>query len=194
MNDENAYQYVFGPVPSRRLGSSLGVDVVPFKTYTFDNMVQGVCPLNREFSGLIWLEVFIVNNITTRGEQLVKRKDLIDRISPDRIQLNTAIRGAGEDFDEAVSMEEMEEIREFMGHDEEIIAHGSKSYEESCHEIKPEDILNLLKRRPCTIDDLSFGLHIHRNEAIKHETALKAGYHNNERIERKRTLYGAGYL
>ena len=111
--------------------------------------------------------------MTTREEQLVKMKDIIDRIGPDRIQLNTAIRGAAEDFVEAVSMEEMEEIREFMGNDAEIIAHGNKSYEESCHGIKPEDILNLLKRRPCTIDDLSFGLHIHRNEAIKHVTALK---------------------
>ena len=28
--------YVFGPVPSRRLGRSLGVDLVPFKTCTYD--------------------------------------------------------------------------------------------------------------------------------------------------------------
>ncbi len=27
---------VFGPVPSRRLGFSLGVDLVPFKTCTLD--------------------------------------------------------------------------------------------------------------------------------------------------------------
>ena len=30
------YQYIFGPVPSRRLGSSLGVDIVPFKTCSMD--------------------------------------------------------------------------------------------------------------------------------------------------------------
>ena len=28
--------YVFGPVPSRRLGRSLGVDLVPYKTCSFD--------------------------------------------------------------------------------------------------------------------------------------------------------------
>ena len=32
----SAYQYLFGPVPSRRLGRSLGVDVTPFKTCSFD--------------------------------------------------------------------------------------------------------------------------------------------------------------
>lgn len=31
-----ADQCVYGPVPSRRLGRSLGVDVVPFKTCTYD--------------------------------------------------------------------------------------------------------------------------------------------------------------
>ena len=31
-----AYQYLFGPVPSRRLGRSLGIDVTPFKTCSFD--------------------------------------------------------------------------------------------------------------------------------------------------------------
>lgn len=32
----NGYKYIFGPVPSRRLGRSLGVDLVPAKVCTFD--------------------------------------------------------------------------------------------------------------------------------------------------------------
>ena len=31
-----AYRYLFGPVPSRRLGISLGIDLVPYKTCAFD--------------------------------------------------------------------------------------------------------------------------------------------------------------
>jgi len=31
-----AKNYVFGPVHSRRIGRSLGVDLVPFKTCTYD--------------------------------------------------------------------------------------------------------------------------------------------------------------
>ena len=37
-------QYIFGPVPSRRLGRSLGVDLVPFKTCTYDCIY---CQLGR---------------------------------------------------------------------------------------------------------------------------------------------------
>ena len=36
--------YVFGPVPSRRLGRSLGVDLVPYKTCTYDCIY---CQLGR---------------------------------------------------------------------------------------------------------------------------------------------------
>jgi wyosine [tRNA(Phe)-imidazoG37] synthetase (radical SAM superfamily) len=32
----SGFKYVYGPVPSRRLGRSLGVDLVPFKTCTYD--------------------------------------------------------------------------------------------------------------------------------------------------------------
>ena len=33
---EPGFRYVYGPVPSRRLGRSLGLDLVPFKTCTYD--------------------------------------------------------------------------------------------------------------------------------------------------------------
>ena len=38
------FKYVYGPVPSRRLGRSLGVDLVPFKTCTYDCVY---CQLGR---------------------------------------------------------------------------------------------------------------------------------------------------
>ena len=38
------FKHVFGPVPSRRLGRSLGVDLVPFKTCTYDCVY---CQLGR---------------------------------------------------------------------------------------------------------------------------------------------------
>ncbi len=43
-----AYNYVFGPVPSRRLGISLGVDLLPFKTCSF-NCVYCECGETTEF-------------------------------------------------------------------------------------------------------------------------------------------------
>ena len=36
MNGKEHFKYLFGPVPSRRLGRSLGVDLVPLKACTLD--------------------------------------------------------------------------------------------------------------------------------------------------------------
>jgi wyosine [tRNA(Phe)-imidazoG37] synthetase (radical SAM superfamily) len=44
LDDMRSENHVFGPVPSRRLGRSLGVDVVSFKTCTFDCIY---CQLGR---------------------------------------------------------------------------------------------------------------------------------------------------
>ena len=43
MSDTNG-QYIYGPVPSRRLGQSLGVDLAPFKVCSFDCIY---CQLGR---------------------------------------------------------------------------------------------------------------------------------------------------
>ena len=47
MSPSAAQQLVYGPVPSRRLGRSLGVDLVPFKTCTYDCVY---CQLGRTTS------------------------------------------------------------------------------------------------------------------------------------------------
>jgi predicted ArsR family transcriptional regulator len=36
-----------------------------------------------------------------------------------------------------------------------------------------EDILSMLKRRPCSLDDICSGLGIHPNEVLKHITELQ---------------------
>ena len=42
--DNEKREYIFGPVPSRRLGRSLGIDLVPFKTCSYDCIY---CQLGR---------------------------------------------------------------------------------------------------------------------------------------------------
>ena len=56
-------EYIFGPVPSRRLGRSLGVDLVPFKTCTYDCIY---CQLGRTTNKTMqrkeWVPIDIVIN------------------------------------------------------------------------------------------------------------------------------------
>ena len=68
--------YVFGPVPSRRLGRSLGVDVVPHKTCTYDCIY---CQLGRTTNKTVERhEWFPLDDIVAElEEQLFLKPDYI---------------------------------------------------------------------------------------------------------------------
>ena len=75
--------YVFGPVPSRRLGRSLGVDLVPFKTCTYDCIY---CQLGRTTNKTIERRQWVPMELVL--EELEKKLDS----RPDYITLS----GSGE--------------------------------------------------------------------------------------------------
>ncbi len=52
----NRFKYVYGPVASRRLGRSLGVDLVPFKTCTYDCVY---CQLGHTTNQTIRLDEYV---------------------------------------------------------------------------------------------------------------------------------------
>ena len=78
-------KYIYGPVPSRRLGRSLGIDLVPFKTCTYDCIY---CQLGR------------TTNKTIKRRPYVPVKDILNEL---KIKLATgeppdyiSIAGSGE--------------------------------------------------------------------------------------------------
>ena len=77
--------FVFGPVPSRRLGRSLGVDLVPFKTCSYDCIY---CQLGRTTSQTVEREQYVP--VSEVLDQLWKKLD--DAPQPDYITLS----GSGE--------------------------------------------------------------------------------------------------
>ena len=52
-------------------------------------------------------------------------------------------------------------------------------------------MLTLLKRRPCSVEDIAEGLGIHRNEVVKYLEELKAAGKIEARSERDRIFYKA---
>jgi wyosine [tRNA(Phe)-imidazoG37] synthetase (radical SAM superfamily) len=82
---EKNYRYVYGPVPSRRLGRSLGVDIVPFKICTFDCVY---CQLGRTTNKTMERKEY-VSAVEVLDE--VKRK-LAEEAFPDYITFS----GSGE--------------------------------------------------------------------------------------------------
>ena len=71
----NPQSHIFGPVPSQRLGFSLGIDLVPYKTCSFDCVY---CQLRRTINKTIQREEYIPKNLIlkeleesiTKGEEM----------------------------------------------------------------------------------------------------------------------------
>lgn len=73
------FRYVYGPVPSRRLGRSLGIDLVPFKTCTFDCVY---CQLGRTTDKTIERKEYVaVKKVLEELERKLAAGDIPDYIS-----------------------------------------------------------------------------------------------------------------
>ena len=144
----------------------------PHPDISFERMVGGLCALREQFQGLIWLEVFLVGGVTDSKSEIKKLKTWSDRIAPDLIQLNTAVRTPAEEYVDMVGKEKMEEIHVLFGANCEVIADYSNVHSLGEFYHTQEDVFELLKRRPCSVDDISNGLNLHRNETVKYVQEL----------------------
>jgi len=144
----------------------------PHRGIPFRQMVEGLCSFRERFKGPVWLEVFITGGITDSDDEVSKIRDLTERIAPEWIQLNTAVRTPAEAYAGPVPKERMEEIATFFGPRCEVIADYTVVHESGGFFSTREDVLALLRLRPCSIDDISAGLALHRNETVKYVQEL----------------------
>jgi len=161
----------------------------PHADVSFSRMTEGLCALREGFQGDLWLEIFLAGGISDEDPAIANIKRWMDRINPDRVQLNTAVRTPAEDFVHMVPQERMEAIADFMGPQAEVIADYTGVHDRGEFHLTQNDVLDLLKRRPCSLDDISTGLGLHRNEVIKYVQELLD--HDSIRMEKRndKTLY-----
>ena len=131
-------------------------------------MVDGLIAFRKEYSGEIWLEVFVLDGINATEVDAIQFKHWIERVNPQKVHINTAVRPSAETYARQVSPGEMARFCRILGEKAEVIT----AYEDlEKHERRAdveENILNLLARRPCTLDDISSGLSVHKNEILKY--------------------------
>ncbi len=145
----------------------------PHNDISIENLISGLCAFREEFSGRIWLEVFFVEGLNTDAEQISKIRNAIELIRPDKVQLNTAVRPTAEADIKRPDAEKLQAIATRLGPKCEVVADFSLSHHGRGLENKAEDVLSILKRRPCSLNDICSGLGIGRSEALKYVTGLQ---------------------
>jgi len=156
--------------PSLDAGDAAVFEAVnrPNPDITIEKLVSGLERFRDEFRGQIWLEVFLIAGVNTDAGQIEKIKGLIQRIRPDRVHLNTAVRPPAEPDVLAVPREALDRIARRIGGHCEVIGEAPAGLA-GRHETRAEaDVISVLKRRPCTIQDICAGLGITRQEAAKY--------------------------
>jgi wyosine [tRNA(Phe)-imidazoG37] synthetase (radical SAM superfamily) len=140
----------------------------PHPDINIEKLILGLCSFRDEYHGQIWLEVFLVEGVNTGVEQIAEIKEAIKRIRPDKIQLNTAVRPTAEAGIERVKPERLADIAKELGENCEVVTDFSAARRHKKAQSKAEYVLSMLKRRPCSIEDICSGLGISREEAQKY--------------------------
>lgn len=158
------------------------------------DQIAGLIKLRRLYAGQIWLEVFIVPDITDTPAELSLLRDAIKEISPDLVQLNSLDRPGAEEWVRAASTKRLKEIKNYMAQELqmpiEIIAKIETPPEAKAPD---EEIVNLIRgnlsRRESTAEDLAFMLDIHINEISKILRELNA----EDKLQATRKTRGVCY-
>jgi wyosine [tRNA(Phe)-imidazoG37] synthetase (radical SAM superfamily) len=144
----------------------------PHREIAFDRMVQGITEFTRRFPKPVWLEVFLLAGVTGILPEVEKIAALARRIQPQRVQLNTVSRPPFEEFAWPVSWNQMKEFANLFDGKVEVISEGDKSRSPVLNEVTDADILALLSRRPCTVQEVSAGLGLPVGETADRLQAL----------------------
>lgn len=130
----------------------------PHPGLTAEKIVDGLVRFRRRFKGRIWLEVMLVRGVNDGPAHLRKLRQAIDRIRPDKVQINTVVRPPAERSARPLSSEELEKVRELLGPRAEIIADFGRSGQTAAAPDTTAALLGALGRRPMTAADLARSL------------------------------------
>jgi wyosine [tRNA(Phe)-imidazoG37] synthetase (radical SAM superfamily) len=164
----------------------------PAPGLTLQAVVEGLATFRREYRGRIWLEVMVLAGINDTPERIAPIARLARRIGPDRIQLNTAVRPTFDERAAPVPPERLAELGSLFTPAAEVIADwGELPGDSRQHAPREDEILALLRRRPCTVDDVATGLGLHANAVVKALTVLERRGEAHRVLRRERVFWHA---
>ena len=163
-------------VPSLDAGHSSLFQAVnrPHESISFDRMLEGLIAFREEYYGEYWLEVFLLAGHTAMDSEISKIAECVGRIKPDRVQLNTATRPTAEEYAVMVDRRRMGDLAAGFDPPAEVIADYRGVHAQSDFKAGRDSVLEMIQRRPCSLEDIADGLGMHRNEAIKYIEELDA--------------------
>jgi wyosine [tRNA(Phe)-imidazoG37] synthetase (radical SAM superfamily) len=130
-------------------------------------IIEGLKCLREEYRGELFLEVLFVTGYNDSDREIEGLRGVIERISPDRIQLNTVVRPPADSRALSLDRRRLEEIKIFFGEKAEIIADIPPKGRERHYDSAWIAALEMAKRRPVRVQDVAASLNLPADEAEK---------------------------
>ncbi len=138
------------------------------KKLSIERIIEGMVEFRKIYKGQIWLEILFCKGVNDTSEELQKMKEVLKRIKPNLIHLNTVVRPPSEKWAVPLSQKEMEQIQTFFSKKASIISEFDRHPSYAMERDIKEEILKILRRRPLSLSDLSKGMGIRQNELDKY--------------------------
>jgi len=140
----------------------------PHPEISAEKIIEGMVEFRKVYKGQIWLEVLFCKEVNDTPGELRRMKEVVERVQPDLIHLNTVVRPPSEDWVKPLSQKEMEEIQAFFGEKATIISEFDRHLLPATESNLAEETLRILRRRPLSLTDLSKGMGIPEKELEKY--------------------------
>jgi wyosine [tRNA(Phe)-imidazoG37] synthetase (radical SAM superfamily) len=128
----------------------------PLPGITSASIINGVRVFCAEFTGTVWIEIFIVPGINDTAEELELFKTILQTLRFDRVQVNTLDRPGAVSWITPVPTPRLEAISRFLGQGVELVASRRDPRALPASDALARDlILSTIQVRPCTAEDLA---------------------------------------
>jgi wyosine [tRNA(Phe)-imidazoG37] synthetase (radical SAM superfamily) len=156
-------------IPSLDAGDEAAFQRVnrPHEDISLERLLEGLIAFREQYRGAYWLEVFLLSGSVENQAELARLAKWVERIRPDRVQLNTTARPPAELWASAVSADVLNSLAQMFRPRAEVIAELPHATKRSDCDVDSEAVNQLLRRRPCTFEDLAEGLAAHPAAILK---------------------------
>jgi len=163
----------------------------PCGELNLQDVVAGMASFRKAFRGSIWLEIMLVKGLNSDEQQVRGLSSLIGKISPDRVQLNTVVRPPAETTALPLGEAELDRLAALLGAGVDAVPRSSHAAPVFSLGARPQKILHVVRRRPCTADDVAKALGANISEAMKLLVRMEEEGILESRIQEGKTFYTA---
>ena len=158
----------------------------PAACIDLEQVIDGLITFSHQYDGKIWMEILFAEGINDSAEEVAALRQAVNRMRLDRIQLNTVARPPLESFARPLNKQSMAAIaRQFQKDNPlrpvDLLAFKASQDDESEDQKKfffnldresdkqafMVELIEMLKRRPCTAADINRTFHLGGAEKVE---------------------------